>query len=114
VPVGLGNVVPAEVVDDKTVHCRYNRTSRTTGFTVLRFEPDYGKVGVSSAGDLAMSHLTLQEVIERITKADSPETDQRTKIIGQPRYPEFYIPRIKVLPSRLISMLRRRTRAKSY
>jgi hypothetical protein len=44
-----------------------------------------------------MSHLTLEEVVERIKKAnpapkDQPTTDNRTP--GQLHRPEFYIPRI--------------------
>jgi hypothetical protein len=50
------------------------------------------------SGDFAMSHLTLQEVVERINKAnpsakDQPTTDNRTPA-EQPHRPEFYIPRI--------------------
>jgi hypothetical protein len=45
-----------------------------------------------------MSHLTLQEVIERIKETslsanDQPTTDNRTPA-GQPHRPELYIPRI--------------------
>jgi hypothetical protein len=44
-----------------------------------------------------MSHLTLQEVVERIDKAnprakDQPTTDNRNP--GQPHRPELYIPGI--------------------
>jgi hypothetical protein len=44
-----------------------------------------------------MSHLTLQEVVERIKKANPPAKDQSTtdnRTPGQPHGPEFCIPRI--------------------
>ena len=48
-------------------------------------------------GAFAMSHLTAQEVIERINNANPPMNDQRTtdnRSKEPPHRPEFYIPRI--------------------
>ena len=50
-------------------------------------------VAHSHPGEFAMSHLTLQEVIERINQTsppakDQPTTDNRTR--EQPHRPEFY------------------------
>ena len=47
-----------------------------------------------------MSHLTVQEVIERINETSPPAKDQRTndnRIEDQPHRPEFYIPRMKLV-----------------
>ena len=44
-----------------------------------------------------MAHLTLQEVMDRITKADSAIKAQRGKSIqlkDRPYQPEFYVPRV--------------------
>jgi hypothetical protein len=42
-----------------------------------------------------MTHLTLQEVIERIYRFDSFGKDERTgHTEDQPHRPEFYVPRI--------------------
>ena len=44
-----------------------------------------------------MSHLTVQEVIERINENSPPAKDPRNKdnrIEDQPHRPEFHIPRI--------------------
>jgi hypothetical protein len=44
-----------------------------------------------------MSHLTVQEVIERINETSPPAKDQRTndnRIEDQPHRPDLYIPRI--------------------
>ena len=48
-------------------------------------------------GEFAMSHLTVQEVIERINNANPPAKDQRTtdnRSKRPPHRPEFYIPRL--------------------
>jgi hypothetical protein len=53
-----------------------------------------------------MSHLTLQEVIERINKANAPVKDRRTndkRVEDQPHRPEFYIPRMKRIANLMFS-----------
>jgi hypothetical protein len=45
----------------------------------------------------AVSHLTLQEVIERINETSLPANDQPTtdnRTTKQPHLPELYIPRL--------------------